>query len=87
MNISDDTLINLLDSGSKIDDYDIINIPCHIQSTERHIQIVSQVAQAVAMKKHREGIIAAKILSRKLRPKFDTKKDFIWMLFLPKSTL
>lgn len=63
---------------NKMLDDDIINISCHIQATERHIQVVSQASSAAATKARREGIIAAKITSRKKRPKFDSKKDFFY---------
>lgn len=74
--ISSNEITRLIHNKSKIPDEDIILVPNHIQATERHVKLVTEVAKSVATKKRREGIIAAKIFSRQRRPKFDSKKDF-----------
>lgn len=50
-------------------------IPCHIQATERHVQLVTHASKHV-IDKNKPGFIAATIESREKRPKFDTKKDW-----------
>lgn len=69
--------LKILTESNETYEDDIKHISCHIQSTERHIQFVSQTSTLAATKESREGIIAAKIASRKKRPKFDSKKDFV----------
>ena len=51
--------------------------PCHSQSVERHVKLVSEASQTVAGFEKRDGLIRMKIKSRKLMPIFDTKKDFV----------
>lgn len=76
MRISSHEIHMLSQTGEKINDCEILLIPNHIQATERHIKIVSEVTRAAATKERREGIISAKIISRRKRPKFESKKDF-----------
>ena len=51
--------------------------PCHSQSVERHVKLVSEASQTVAGFEKRDGHVHMKIKSRKLMPIFDTKKDFV----------
>lgn len=55
---------------------DISRVPCHIQTTERHIKDVTRVSQASAIRDCREAAIAVTLESRKNRPKFESKKDY-----------
>ena len=48
--------------------------PCHNQTVERHIKLVSEASTAVAGFKNRDGLIRQKIQSRKLMKTFNTKK-------------
>ena len=51
--------------------------PCHNQSVERHVKLVSEASQTVAGFEKRDGLIRMKIKSRKLMKVFNTKKDFV----------
>ena len=51
--------------------------PCHNQSVERHVKLVSEASQTVAGFEKRDGLIRMKIKSRKLMRVFNTKKDFV----------
>ena len=51
--------------------------PCHNQSVERHIKMVSEASSAVAGFDRRDGLIRQKIKSRKLMKVFNTKKEFV----------
>lgn len=59
-----------------IDLIDSPRIPCHTQAVERTVKLVTEAAENVCESLAREGYIKAKINSRKLMPKFDTKKQF-----------
>lgn len=50
--------------------------PCHNQSVERHVKLVTEAASQVSGFKRRDGLIRQKIKSRKLMKVFDTKKQF-----------
>ncbi len=50
-------------------------IPCHIQGTERHVQLLVGVAKR-AIHKNREGIMAVTLESRQKLTRMETKKDF-----------
>ena len=51
--------------------------PCHNQSVERHVKLVSEASQTVVGFEKRDGLIRMKIKSRKLMKVFNTKKDFV----------
>lgn len=55
---------------------DVLPFPCHTQSVERHIKIVTEAAQQTSSHEDREGNIRQKIRSRLNMPKFATKKDY-----------
>lgn len=50
-------------------------IPCHIQATERHVQLLTGASKRV-IDKNKSGFIAATLESREKRPKFETKSDW-----------
>lgn len=52
-----------------------IEVPCHIQATERHIQIVTDASKLVGPSR-REGVVHSILESRSKRPKTNTKSDF-----------
>lgn len=56
---------------------EILSFPCHTQAVERHIKMVTEASTSVCGNTARDGVIRAKIASRKATPKMETKKDFI----------
>lgn len=55
-----------------------LRLPCHTQAVERSVKIVTEAAMSACDKKARDGIIHAKIASRKAMPKFDSRQDFLY---------
>jgi hypothetical protein len=55
----------------KLDDF-----PCHTQSVERHVKLVTEAAGAVCGEQRRDGFIRAKLLSRKIMSKFSSKQNW-----------
>lgn len=55
---------------------EILNFSCHTQAVERHIKMVTEASTLVCRNTSRDGLIRAKIASRKATPKMETKKDF-----------
>ena len=53
-----------------------LNYPCHNQSVERHVKMVTEAAPQVEGFERRDGLIRQKIKSRKLLEKFETKVQF-----------
>lgn len=51
------------------------NISCHIQGTERHVQLLSNVSKRT-IPKNREGVMAVTIESREKLPRMESKQDF-----------
>ena len=49
---------------------------CHSQNIERHIRSVTEASMAVSGFERRDGFIRQTIRSRKLMPRFDTKKQY-----------
>lgn len=49
-------------------------IPCHIQGTERHVQLLASVAKR-SIDKNREGIMASVSEGRKKAPRMESRKD------------
>ncbi|GBP05516.1 Kynurenine formamidase [Eumeta japonica] len=49
-----------------------LRLPCHTQAVERSVKIVTEAAMSACDKKARDGIIHAKLASRKAMPKFDS---------------
>lgn len=54
-----------------------LDYPCHTQSVERCVKMVTEAAGSVAGPISRDGQIRAKIASRQVLPKFDSKKDYV----------
>ena len=71
--VGDDEIENAIKSPRKwtLDDF-----PCHSQSVERHVKLVTEAAQAVCGDLRRDGYIRAKLLSRKDIKQFGSKKDW-----------
>jgi hypothetical protein len=55
---------------------EIKKIPCHTQSVERAVKLVTEASQAVCGEKRRNGTIRVKLESRAKMPKFGSKQDF-----------
>ena len=53
-----------------------LNHPCHNQSAEPHVKMVTEAAAQVEGYKRRNGVIRQKIKSRKLLKNFDIKVQF-----------
>lgn len=53
------------------------DFPCHTQAVERTVKLVTQAAMSVCGAEARDGYIKSTLRSRKIMPKFNTKKDFV----------
>lgn len=51
-------------------------LPCHTQSVERHIKLVTEASSSVCGQSNREGFIQNKLKSRAAMPQFNTKSQF-----------
>ena len=51
-------------------------IPCHIQGTERYVQLLTNVSRRTTVK-NREGVMFVTDASRKKIPRLESKQDFI----------
>ncbi|CAG5033030.1 unnamed protein product [Parnassius apollo] len=74
-NISDEQLQDLIENGGNAI-LKFMRLSCHTQALERSVKVVTEAALSVCEKKRREGFIKSKLASRKVTPKFETKKDF-----------
>ena len=54
-----------------------LNHPCHNQTAESHVKLVTEASAVVSTFEKRDGQIRQKITSRKLMKKFDTKNNLI----------
>ena len=52
--------------------------PCHTQSVERHIRLVSETSGMIACPKMRDGRISITLTEREIMPNFCSKKDFMF---------
>jgi len=50
--------------------------PCHNQTVERHVKLVTEASAQAAGFERQDGVIRQKIKSRSLMKKFDTKMQF-----------
>ena len=53
------------------------DFPCHTQSVERLIKLVTEACGKVIGRENRDGYIMAKLASYKRMPKFESKKDYM----------
>jgi hypothetical protein len=56
---------------------DIKGMPCHTQSVERGIKLVTEAAKLVCGSENRDAMIKVKQTSRAKMPKFDSKKEYV----------
>ena len=54
------------------------NYPCHTQSVERHIRLVSTSCKMIASRDDRDARIAATIVSRNMMACFRSKQDYVF---------
>lgn len=74
-NISDDIITNAIETGNNISDL-IPKFPCHTQSVERNIKLVTEASSLVSGNQSRDGLIRSRISNRKKIPRFETKSNF-----------
>ena len=55
----------------------ILHHPCHNQTVERHVKLVTETSAQVIGFETRDGLNRQKIRFRKLLKKFDTKMQFL----------
>ena len=71
--ISDEELENCIKTGKM---FETDELPCHTQSVERCIKLVTEASAAVCDYEKRDGFIRARIRSRKSTPNIDSKANF-----------
>ncbi|KAK0069476.1 hypothetical protein Bpfe_000653 [Biomphalaria pfeifferi] len=72
MDIDDDTFLTMI-REEDTPRLDFARYPCHTQSVERHIKLVTEASQVVCGPEKRDGFIRARLESRSKMPKLDTK--------------
>lgn len=73
--MSEKDLAEIVDDPTKYQQ-ELKEIYCHTQPVERGVKMVTEASSIIADVDKRDGAIRAKIVSRKLMPKFDSKKHF-----------
>lgn len=73
--VTTEDLKKIVDDGN-IKMFTFPKFPCHTQSVERCVKLTTEASGSVAGQKSRDGFICARQNSRKLMPKFNSKKDF-----------
>jgi hypothetical protein len=56
--------------------FDCLKFPCHTQSVERCVKLVTEASGKVCGHENRDGYIRATLKSRSMMPKFNTKLEF-----------
>jgi len=74
-NISTESLEKLLNT-KVIPEFEFIKFPCHTQSVETIVMLVTEFSKKVCGKRNRDGFIKTTLLSRSAMPSFDCKKEF-----------
>lgn len=77
-------LEEIVENGLSIDTIKLL--PCHTQSVERCIKLVTEASAVVCGEEKRDGFIRARILSRKEMPSYN-KKSFATLSSMNKVTL
>ena len=54
----------------------VLRHPCHNQTVERHVKMVTEASSKVATFQRRDGLIRQRIKSRKLMKRFDNKSEY-----------
>lgn len=68
-------LKEIVETGFDADE-EILKFPCHTQTVEHCIKLVTKASESVCGEKARDGFIRGRIQSRKCMPKFSTKSEF-----------
>jgi hypothetical protein len=55
----------------------LLRLPCHTQAVERAVKAVTEASGILYKNADKESFIKSQIESRKVMPKFDSKKDFV----------
>ena len=65
-------------SDDEIKDFSLYPLthPCHNQTVEHHVKLVTEASSMMSTFERRDGLIRQSISSRKLIKQFDTKKHF-----------
>lgn len=74
--VHEDVLKELVTTGVPSDKR-FLNYPCHSQTVERYIKVVTEASAVVAGNSSRDGHIRSKLSSLKKMPVFETKKDYV----------
>lgn len=74
-NLSEREIQNIVESGGESKSL-FLKLPCHTQAVERAVRITTESSVSQCTRKSRLGAIKSKLESRKVMPKFETKKDF-----------
>ena len=75
MDMSEEQLRALVD-GHAPPVIDVQNFPCHTQSVERCVKLVSEASASVCGINTRDGFIRLRLRSRELMHKFESKQDY-----------
>ncbi len=68
--------INCLITGHASEVLAFESFPCHTQSVERCVKLITEAAAAVSGELNRDGFIRARIQSRELMPQCEAKLDY-----------
>lgn len=72
---SDQEIRHVVETGDE-DHLTFLRLPCHTQAVERAVKMTTEAATSQCTEKARLGAIKAKLESRNVMPKFETKRDF-----------
>jgi hypothetical protein len=59
------------------DEISLLRFPCHTQAVKKAIKAVKETSGILYNNADKEGFIKSQIESKKVLPKFDSKKDFV----------
>ena len=75
--LTEGDLKNLISSGeSVVQHLENLKFPCHTQSVERFVKLVTEVSAAVCGENKRDGLIRTRTESRKIMPSFESKCEY-----------
>jgi hypothetical protein len=73
--VSDDDIRSYVKSGGK-STIEFAKYPCHTQSVERCVKLVTEASMAVCGQLSRDGFIRSRLEARRVMPVFNTKSDY-----------
>lgn len=75
--LTEDDLRNLIFSGESVAQHlESLKFPCHTQSVERFVKLVTEVSVSVCGENKRDGLVRTRTESRKSMPSFETKCEY-----------